>query len=133
MPDTTSADVFSGRVLEWHSEEGWGVLASDALPDRVWAHYSAIQAEGYRELAVGGSVTFSAEQAEQDEYCWRAVSVRPSWHSSVPDGGRTGKADLGFSFKYSLFDGITPSMAAQDSGGVEGAYYSSDLKISYDS
>ncbi len=36
MPDTTSADVFSGRVLEWHSEEGWGVLASDALPDRVW-------------------------------------------------------------------------------------------------
>jgi cold shock CspA family protein len=77
MSDTRSAEVFSGRVLEWHSEEGWGVLASDALPDRVWAHYSAIQAEGYRELTVGQSVTFSAEQAEQDEYCWRALSIWP--------------------------------------------------------
>ncbi|WP_241678595.1 cold-shock protein [Streptomyces lasalocidi] len=77
MSDATSADVVSGHVLEWHSEEGWGVLASDALPDRVWAHYSVIQAEGYRELTVGQSVTFSAEQAEQDEYRWRAVSVWP--------------------------------------------------------
>ncbi|MFH8224319.1 cold-shock protein [Streptomyces sp. NPDC018057] len=77
MSDTTSAEVFSGRVLEWHSEEGWGVLASDAFPDRVWAHYSAVQAEGYRELTAGQSVTFSVEQAEQDEYRWRAVSVWP--------------------------------------------------------
>jgi cold shock CspA family protein len=75
VPDTTSVQIHSGRVLEWHSEQGWGVLASDALPDRVWAHYSAIQSEGYRELTVGQSVTFSAEQAEQDEYYWRAVSV----------------------------------------------------------
>ncbi|MEU6283115.1 cold shock domain-containing protein [Streptomyces sp. NPDC047028] len=77
MSDTTSAGTFSGRVLEWHGEEGWGVLASDALPDRVWAHYSAIEAEGCRELTVGQPVTFTAEQAEQDEFSWRAVSVRP--------------------------------------------------------
>ncbi|MEU6241697.1 cold shock domain-containing protein [Streptomyces sp. NPDC047024] len=77
MSDTTSAEMFSGHVLEWHGEEGWGVLASEALPDRVWAHYSAIQAEGYRELTAGQSVTFSVEQAEQDEYGWRAVSVWP--------------------------------------------------------
>ncbi|MFB7935441.1 cold-shock protein [Streptomyces sp. NPDC056039] len=75
MPKTTSEDVFTGRVLEWHSEEGWGVLASEALPARVWAHFSVIQAEGFRELSVGQSVTFSAERAEQDEYHWRAVSV----------------------------------------------------------
>ncbi|MDN3263449.1 cold shock domain-containing protein [Streptomyces sp. CSDS2] len=91
MPDTTSADVFSGRVVEWHGEEGWGVLASDALPDRVWAHFSAIQAEGYRELTAGQSVTFSVERAEQDGYRRRAVSVwagagarRPSDHSELP-------------------------------------------------
>ncbi|OIK08250.1 cold-shock protein [Streptomyces monashensis] len=90
MSDTTSAEVFSGRVLEWHSEEGWGVLASDALPDRVWAHYSVIQAEGYRELAVGQTVTFSAEQAEQDEYCWRAVSVWPETGAQRPSNGDEG-------------------------------------------
>jgi cold shock CspA family protein len=75
MSDTASAEVFTGRVLEWHSEEGWGVLATDALPDNVWAHFSTIQAEGFRELTAGQAVTFSAEQAEQDEYRRRAVSV----------------------------------------------------------
>ncbi|MEV8036266.1 cold shock domain-containing protein [Streptomyces sp. NPDC086182] len=77
MSDTASAEVFGGRVLVWHSEEGWGVLASDALPDRVWAHFSMIRAEGFRELIAGQPVTFSAEQAEQDDYHWRAVSVWP--------------------------------------------------------
>ncbi|GHH29255.1 cold-shock protein [Streptomyces rubradiris] len=96
MPDTTSADVFSGRVLEWHGEEGWGVLASDALPDRVWAHFSAIRAEGYRELTAGQSVTFSAERAEQDGYRRRAVSVWPGAGAgagarrSTDDSGRPG-------------------------------------------
>ena len=103
MPDVTSAEVFSGRVLEWHSEEGWGVLASDALPDEVWAHFSAIQADGYRELIVGQSVTFSAEQAEQDEYRWRAVSVWP---------------EVG---------------ARRSSNGDEGPGYSSGLDITFDS
>lgn len=77
MSETVPTGVFSGRVLEWHSEEGWGVLASDALPDRVWAHYSVIQVEGYRALAAGQSVTFSVERAEQDDYRCRAISVWP--------------------------------------------------------
>ncbi|POX48937.1 hypothetical protein C3488_18935 [Streptomyces sp. Ru72] len=80
------------------------------------------------------------------------VTVNYFWHSSVPNnrrnknytlygnctfpvqvGGRTGKADLGFSFNYSLFDGITPSMTAQDGGSTEDTPYTSDLKIAYDS
>ncbi|NEB14823.1 cold shock domain-containing protein [Streptomyces coelicoflavus] len=77
MPEIPPGEVFTGRVLEWHSEEGWGVLASDALPERVWAHFSVIDAEGFRELSAGQRVVFSAERAEQDEYHWRAVWVRP--------------------------------------------------------
>ena len=77
MPDVPSGDVFTGRVLEWHSEEGWGVLVSDALPDLVWAHFSVVEAEGFRELTAGQCVLFTAERAEQDEYHWRAVCVRP--------------------------------------------------------
>ena len=77
MPENPPGDVFTGRVLEWHSEEGWGVLASDALPERVWAHFSVVEAEGFRELAAGQCVVFTAEPAEQDEYHWRALSVWP--------------------------------------------------------
>ncbi|MEU6275365.1 cold shock domain-containing protein [Streptomyces populi] len=103
MPDATSAEVHTGRVLEWHSEEGWGVLASDAFPDGVWAHFSSIQAEGFRELTAGQSVAFSAEQAEQDEYRWRAVSIWPA-------GGATHSQD-----------------------GEEGPGFSSSLDITFDS
>ncbi|GAA2656685.1 cold-shock protein [Streptomyces vastus] len=102
MPET-SGDVFAGHVLEWHRDEGWGVLASDALPERVWAHFSAIQAEGFRELTAGQSVTFSAEEAEQDEYHWRAVCV---W----PEAG-----------------------ARRQSNGDDGPGYSSSLDIDFDS
>lgn len=101
MSDTSPAEAFSGRVLEWHSEEGWGVLASDALPGKVWAHCSVIQAEGYRELAVGQSVTFTAEQAEQDGYRWRAVSIRPEagarhWPDGSAPPGFSSSLDIEF-------------------------------------
>ncbi|MGW1375543.1 cold-shock protein [Streptomyces sp. NPDC002446] len=81
MSEVTPDDVIAGRVRDWHSEEGWGVLTSPALPEEVWAHYSAIQATGFRELTAGEDVTFSVERAEQDGFHWRAERV---WRASGP-------------------------------------------------
>ncbi|MCF1594365.1 hypothetical protein [Streptomyces muensis] len=80
------------------------------------------------------------------------VAVNYFWHSSVPNnrrnknytlygnctfrvnvGGRPGTANLGFSFRYSLFDGISPSSQGRGETPVEDTSYSSDLKIAYDS
>ncbi|MGC9539970.1 hypothetical protein [Streptomyces sp. UG1] len=81
------------------------------------------------------------------------VAVSYFWHSSVPNNrrnkdytlygnctfrvkvaGRTGTANLGFRFNYSLFDGISRSAAAQqDSVTAEEPSFSSDLDITYDS
>lgn len=74
----------AGRVVEWHSEEGWGVLASPAVPAEVWAHFSAIEAQGFRELSAGQAVTFTVEEAYQDGYHWRAVHV---WIDTGTDTG----------------------------------------------
>jgi cold shock CspA family protein len=90
MPEVNSEGVFAGRVLQWHSEEGWGVLASDALPDQVWAHFSVVQADGFRELTAGQPVTFSAEEAEQDDFSWRAVCVWPEADARRPANGDDG-------------------------------------------
>ncbi|MGW6244372.1 cold-shock protein [Streptomyces roseolus] len=91
VSDVTSDDVLNGHVSEWHSEEGWGVLVTPALPDDVWAHYSAIEAEGFRALTVGEAVTFSVERAEQDRFLWRAVRIWPSASEPLPgDGGSAG-------------------------------------------
>ncbi|REK84670.1 cold shock domain-containing protein [Streptomyces inhibens] len=81
-------------MLEWRREEGWGVLASSAVPDEVWAHFSAIQAEGFRELTAGQPVTFTVEQAQQDQFHWRAVSI---WPGSGPLFAPGSEGGLGYS------------------------------------
>jgi len=65
-----------GRVREWHTEEGWGVVEAPGFDDPVWVHFSVIDAEGFRELRAGAEVELTAERAEQDGYHWRAVWVR---------------------------------------------------------
>jgi uncharacterized RmlC-like cupin family protein/cold shock CspA family protein len=67
----------TGTVREWHVEEGWGVIDSPDTPGGCWAHYSAIDMPGYKELAYGSRVLLDAEQASQDGYDFRATWVWP--------------------------------------------------------
>lgn len=65
-----------GTAFIWHREQGWGVLRSPDAPADVWCHYSAIRQDGYRELTVGETVTFTFEAVEQDGYHYIADEVR---------------------------------------------------------
>lgn len=67
--------VVRGTVKEWHSEEGWGVLAAPGLPD-TWVHYAFLDMPGYRTLSAGDQVEFDWEPAQQDGYSARATWVR---------------------------------------------------------
>lgn len=62
--------------MRWEVEEGWGVLESADLDTPVWAHFSVIEASGFRSLDVGDEVRFTDERAEQDGYRRRATWVR---------------------------------------------------------
>lgn len=50
-----------GTVREWREGEGWGVIDSAATPGGCWAHFSAIEAQGYRSLEPGSQVRFTYE------------------------------------------------------------------------
>lgn len=63
-------------MREWHDEEGWGVIDSPAAPGGCWAHFSAIEMDGYRALAAGEEVEVDVEATDQDGYAYRAVAVR---------------------------------------------------------
>jgi len=52
-----------GSVKVWHEEEGWGVLESPDVPGDVFAHFSEIDAKGYRSLKPGSPVEFEYEDA----------------------------------------------------------------------
>ena len=74
-----------GRVRQWRADEGWGVIDSEATPGGCWCHFSAIQADGYRELRDGETVDFSFENVEQDGWPFRAIAVRRASPDIPPD------------------------------------------------
>ncbi|MBR8743876.1 cold-shock protein [Nocardiopsis sp. MG754419] len=52
----------TGTVKWFNSEKGFGFIEQDGGGPDVFAHYSAIQANGYRELAEGQAVEFDVTQ-----------------------------------------------------------------------
>jgi CspA family cold shock protein len=65
----------TGIVREWHSDEGWGVIDSDATPGGCWAHFGSVLTSGYRSLNAGDTISFEFQRGSQDGYAYRAVAV----------------------------------------------------------
>ncbi|ASU57863.1 MULTISPECIES: cold-shock protein [Nocardiopsis] len=52
----------TGKVKWFNGEKGFGFIEQDGGGPDVFAHYSAIQGTGYRELAEGQNVEFDVTQ-----------------------------------------------------------------------
>ncbi|MCX5440920.1 cold-shock protein [Streptomyces sp. NBC_00056] len=55
----------TGTVKWFNAEKGFGFIAQDAGGPDVFAHYSAINSTGFRELQEGQSVTFDVSQGQK--------------------------------------------------------------------
>jgi cold shock protein len=55
----------TGTVKWFNSEKGFGFIAQDGGGDDVFAHFSAIQGSGYRELVEGEAVEFDVVQGQK--------------------------------------------------------------------
>ena len=64
----------TGTVKWFNSEKGYGFISQDNGGPDVFAHYSAIQATGYRELAEGQKVEFEITQGQKGP---QADNIRP--------------------------------------------------------
>jgi len=52
--------------IEWfNAEKGFGFIAQDGGGPDVFAHYSAINSTGFRELQEGQAVTFDVSQGQK--------------------------------------------------------------------
>lgn len=67
-----------GVVKFWKPNKGWGAISSDALPPGrdAFAHFSAIEAAGFRELVPGEAVDFCFVEVQQDSFDFVAEWVR---------------------------------------------------------
>lgn len=66
----------TGTVKAWYSEDGWGVLVSPDLDGTAFAHFSAIDVVGYRDLHEGEPVVFRYTTPGQDGCDYLATYVK---------------------------------------------------------
>ncbi|MFE0726562.1 cold-shock protein [Streptomyces mutabilis] len=55
----------SGTVKWFNAEKGFGFISQDGGGPDVFAHYSNISGNGYRELTEGEQVTFDVTQGQK--------------------------------------------------------------------
>ena len=69
----------AGVVRWFDADEGWGVIVAPEVPGGCFAHFSVIQASGFRELRAGQRVRFTYEDPGflQDDCPFRALAVWP--------------------------------------------------------
>lgn len=63
-----------GTVKWFNAAKGYGFIAPDDGSADVFAHFSAVDGSGYRELIEGQKVSFESEQGPKGP---QAKSVRP--------------------------------------------------------
>jgi CspA family cold shock protein len=66
------SDSETGTVKWFNTSKGYGFIQRDEAPD-VFVHYSAIEAEGFKNLEEGQKVEFSIEKSPKG---LQAVNVK---------------------------------------------------------
>ena len=56
-----------GKVKWFNAETGFGFILNEETGKDIFVHYSAIVAEGYKQLAEGDVVTYDLKQTERGE------------------------------------------------------------------
>jgi cold shock CspA family protein len=69
--------MLSAICKSWDRDEGWGVLFCPDVPGELFAHFSYIEGDGYRELVPDEQVQIDWEPypSGQDGYFYRAVRI----------------------------------------------------------
>jgi cold shock CspA family protein len=73
--DWKARGMATGTVKWFNAEKGFGFIAQDGGGPDVFAHYSAINSSGFRELQEGQIVTFDVTQGQKGP---QAENINPA-------------------------------------------------------
>ncbi|MBD9425287.1 cold shock domain-containing protein CspD [Pseudomonas sp. PDM15] len=66
--------MLSGKVKWFNNAKGYGFIVADGRDEDLFAHYSAIQMDGYKTLKAGQAVKFDIVQGPKGLH---AVNIGP--------------------------------------------------------
>ena len=66
--------MLNGKVKWFNNIKGYGFILAEGREEDFFAHYSAIQREGYRTLKAGQPVSFEILQGPKGLH---AINIRP--------------------------------------------------------
>ncbi|MDV9034367.1 cold shock domain-containing protein CspD [Pseudomonas sp. RAC1] len=76
----------SGKVKWFNNAKGYGFINEDGKTDDLFAHYSAIQMDGYRTLKAGQAVTFDVVQGPKGLHAVNIAGAKAD--TTVTDANR---------------------------------------------
>ncbi|WP_395611359.1 cold shock domain-containing protein CspD [Pseudomonas sp. B22129] len=81
----------SGTVKWFNNAKGYGFINEDGKKDEdLFAHYSAIQSEGYKTLKAGQEVSFEITQGPKGLH---AVNIQALISAGAPQEGHAQKSE----------------------------------------
>lgn len=76
--------MLSGKVKWFNNAKGYGFIVADGGDEDLFAHYSAIQMEGYRTLKAGQAVMFDILQGPKGLHATNIRSLQAAVETAVP-------------------------------------------------
>ncbi|WP_036231410.1 cold shock domain-containing protein CspD [Marinobacterium jannaschii] len=64
----------TGKVKWFNNAKGYGFILSEDYEEDLFAHYSAIQADGYKSLKAGQMVEFETQPGPKGTH---AINIKP--------------------------------------------------------
>ena len=83
--------MLSGKVKWFNNAKGYGFIVADNSDEDLFAHYSAIQMDGYRTLKAGQAVNFNIVQGPKGLH---AVEIRAAEVSAPVAAPTTNTLDV---------------------------------------
>jgi len=76
--------MLSGKVKWFNNAKGYGFIVADGDDEDLFAHYSAIQMEGYRTLKAGQAVRFEILQGPKGLHATNIRSLQATEDAVEP-------------------------------------------------
>ena len=83
----------TGTVKWFNDAKGFGFIEPEAGGDDVFAHFSAIQMEGFRTLKQGGRVSFEVIQGPKGQLAQNIAAIDSPASSPDPEPAPASNAD----------------------------------------